>query len=161
MIAFTIAVANAVHMLAAVVWVGGMFFAHMVLRPSLGAFEPPERLRLWTGVFSRFFPWVWVAVLALPASGYWRVILNGGFGNADLHVHLMHVIGLVMIALYVYLYIAPYSHFRKAVKAADWPTAGGHLNAIRRIVVTNLALGLITAALGASGRYWGYLIKNL
>lgn len=151
----TIAVANAVHVLAAVVWVGGMFFAYVVLRPSLGAFEPPQRLLLWERVFSRFFPWVWVAVFALPASGYWQVIVVfGGFANAGLHVHLMNVIGLVMIALYVYLYGAPFMRFQKAVEAADWPTAGGHLNIIRRIVATNLVLGLITAALGASGRYW-------
>ena len=151
----TIALANAVHALAAIVWVGGMFFAHMVLRPSVGAFEPPERLRLWERVFSRFFPWVWVAVFALPASGYWQVfVVFGGFANAGLHVHLMHVLGLIMIILYVYLYGAPYKRFRKAVEAADWPAAGGHLNVIRRVVVTNLALGLITAAIGASGRYW-------
>ena len=151
----TIALANAVHALAAIVWVGGMFFAHMVLRPSVGAFEPPERLRLWERVFSRFFPWVWVAVVALPASGYWQVlVVFGGFANAGLHVHLMHVLGLVMIALYVYLYGAPYNRFKKAVEAADWPAAGAHLNVIRRVVVTNLALGLITAAVGASGRYW-------
>ena len=135
----TIAVANAVHVLAAVVWVGGMFFAHLVLRPSAGAFEPPERLLLWGRVFSRFFPWVWVAVVALPATGYWQVIaVFGGFANAGLHVHLMHFIGLVMIALYVYLYGVPYGRFRKAIEAADWPAAGGHLNGIRRVVVTNL-----------------------
>ncbi len=152
----TLALANAVHALAAVVWVGGMFFAYVVLRPSLGAFEPPERLRLWERVFSRFFPWVWVAVFALPATGYWQVLVGfGGFVNAPLHVHLMHVIGLVMIALYIYLYGAPFNRFQKAVEVADWPAAGRQLNVIRRLVAINLALGLITAAIGASGRYWG------
>jgi uncharacterized membrane protein len=29
------AVANALHVLAAVVWVGGMFFAYVILRPVL------------------------------------------------------------------------------------------------------------------------------
>jgi uncharacterized membrane protein len=146
---------NAVHVLAAVIWVGGMFFAHMVLRPSAGAFEPPERLQLWGRVFSRFFPWVWAAVVALLATGYWQVIVVfGGFANAGLHVHLMHAIGLLMIALYVYLYAVPYRRFRTALETADWPVAGGLLNVIRRIVVTNLTLGLITIALGASGRYW-------
>ena len=32
----------ALHILAAVVWVGGIFFAYMVLRPSAGPLEPPD-----------------------------------------------------------------------------------------------------------------------
>ena len=34
----------ALHVLAAVVWVGGMFFAYMVLRPAAGPLETAERL---------------------------------------------------------------------------------------------------------------------
>ncbi len=46
----------ALHVLAATVWVGGMFFAWMVLRPAAVAMlQAPERLRLWTDVFRRFF----------------------------------------------------------------------------------------------------------
>ncbi len=46
----------ALHLLAAVVWVGGMFFAWMILRPAaVDILEPPARLRLWLSVFKRFF----------------------------------------------------------------------------------------------------------
>ena len=56
-------IALLLHALAAVVWVGGMFFAHMALRPvAASLLEPPQRLALWVGVFSRFFPWVFVAI---------------------------------------------------------------------------------------------------
>ena len=47
----------ALHLLAAVIWVGGMFFAYMVLRPSAGLLEPAARLPLWQRVFGHFFPW--------------------------------------------------------------------------------------------------------
>ena len=61
------AVANALHVLAAVVWVGGMFFAYVVLRPAVGDIEPAsERLKLWARVFPRFFAWVWAVVIVLP-----------------------------------------------------------------------------------------------
>ena len=40
----------ALHVLGAVLWVGGMFFALMVLRPSLAALSPPQRLDLGDGV---------------------------------------------------------------------------------------------------------------
>ncbi len=149
-------IAIAIHAVGAVVWVGGMFFAYTVLRPSLGSFEPPQRLTLWSNVFSRFFFWVWIAVIALPASGYVLVFNHfGGFGTAGLHIHIMHVLGLVMIGLFVLLYFAPYRHFRAAVAAKDWPLTAKHLNTMRRIVGINTILGLITVITGASGRFWG------
>ena len=46
------ALALALHVIAAVIWVGGMLFAHMMLRPVAAAqLEPPQRLTLWVGVF--------------------------------------------------------------------------------------------------------------
>ncbi len=55
----------ALHVLSAVLWVGGMFFAYLCLRPAAGALEPQHRLRLWAAVFERFFPWVWLSILIL------------------------------------------------------------------------------------------------
>ena len=150
------AVANALHVLAAVVWVGGMFFAYLVLRPAVGAIEPaPERPKLWSRVFPRFFAWVWVAVVVLPITGYWRLFMDfGGFARAGAYVHLMHVLGLVMIGLFVFLFVVPYRRFQAAVAAGDFAAAAPQLAIIRRIVGTNLALGLFVAAVAAAGRLW-------
>ena len=38
--------ALALHILGAIVWVGGMFAIYMCLRPALGTLKPPHRLRL-------------------------------------------------------------------------------------------------------------------
>lgn len=151
--------ATGLHALAAIVWVGGMFFAYLILRPAVGGIAPPpERLKLWDRVFGRFFLWVWGAVLLLPATGYVLIVDQyGGFAGAPIHVHWMHGLGWLMNALFIYLFFAPYRTFRKAVAGEDWPTGGASLNTIRRIVAVNLALGLITAAIGASGRYWGWI----
>ena len=97
------------HMLAAVIWVGGMFFAYLALRPAAATRrEPPWRLPLWSQTFARFFPWVWAAVLLLPASGYW-IILQAfeGMAHVGLHVHIMQLIGSGMIGIYLYIYFAP------------------------------------------------------
>ena len=68
------------HILGAVVWVGGMFAAYVCLRPAAGALEPPQRLELWRAFFAKFFPWVWVSVLLLLVSGYWMLLTSfGGF----------------------------------------------------------------------------------
>lgn len=153
------AAATAVHILAALVWVGGMFFAYMVLRPAVGGITPPpERLKLWDRVFGCFFLWVWAAVLLLPASGYLLIIQHyGTFTASPIHVHWMHGIGWAMNALFIYLFFAPYRTFRAAVAGEDWPTGAASLNVIRRIVAINLFLGLITAILGATGRYWAWV----
>lgn len=147
-----IALAIALHTLAAVVWVGGMFFAHMALRPAVGPMTPKDRLELWSRVFPRFFTWVWLALATLLASGYGMVIVTTGFGAAPMHVHIMQGTGLVMMALFLVLFFGPYKGFRAAMAAGDLPAAAGHQGRIRRIVAINLALGLLTSALGAGGR---------
>ena len=147
--------ALALHSLAAIVWVGGMFFAIMVLRLAAGELEPPVRAPLWGRVFAKFFPWVWMAVILLPLTGYAMIFgVWGGFAGLPLHIDLMHGLGLIMIAVYLHLWFAPYKRFRAALAAGDIPAAGKQLNTIRLLVTTNLYIGLITAVVGATGRYW-------
>lgn len=143
------------HLLAAVVWVGGMFFAYMALRPAAATvLQPPQRLPLWTRTFQRFFPWVWAAVVFLPATGYAMVFsVFGGMGRVGLHVHLMQGLGWLMILLFMHLYFAPFQRMKRAVAAEDWPAGGAQLARIRRIVGTNLVLGLVVAAIASAGRY--------
>ncbi len=145
-----------VHVLAATIWVGGMFFAYVVLRPATGEMEPAVRLGLWRDVFARFFPWVWASILALLVTGYGMLFFGfGGFAGVGLHVHLMQTNGLLMMALFLHLYFAPWRRFQRALDQGDRPGAARQLGQIRMIVAINLALGLITMAIGASGRYWG------
>ncbi len=149
-------IAGALHTLGAVLWVGGMFFAYMILRPSLGSFEPPQRLTLWNAVFNKFFFWVWIVVIALPLTGYWQVYTDfGSIEEAGQHVNIMNILGLIMITLFVFLYFSPYQKFKAAVESEQWPDAAGQLNIIRRVVGTNLILGLVNVAVGSSGRFWG------
>jgi uncharacterized membrane protein len=150
-----ISVALGLHLLAALVWVGGMFFAIMVLRLAAGELEPPVRAPLWGRVFAKFFPWVWMAVILLPLTGYVMMFaVWGGFAGSPIYVHVMHLLGLVMIAIYLHLWFAPYKRFRNALAASDIPTAGANLNQIRILVTVNLVIGLVTSVIGSTGRYW-------
>jgi len=146
----------AFHVVAAVIWVGGMFFALMVLRPSTGPLDPPTRLALWQRVFARFFPWVWGAVAVLLVSGFAMVIWGfGGFAKIGTYVHLMMGLGILMMLIYAHLYFAPWRRFRRAVAAGEWPVAAKYIDQIRLLVTINLVLGLITVVVGAAGRYYG------
>jgi uncharacterized membrane protein len=139
---------NLVHILATVVWVGGMFFAHQCLRPVVMAqLEPPARLRLWNGVFGRFFPWVWLSVVLLIVTGQWLVIAMGGMAAVPFPIHVMVGIGYLMSIIFAFIYFAPYARLRAAVAAEDWPAGGKALNLIRRLVGTNLVLGILNIVL--------------
>jgi uncharacterized membrane protein len=74
--------------------------------------------------------------------------------EAPVYVHLMNGIGLVMIALFLFLFFVPYARLKSAVAAQDWPAAGAQLATIRKTVGTNLILGLATAAIATGGSYF-------
>jgi uncharacterized membrane protein len=149
------AIAILLHTLAAVVWVGGMFLAYVVLRPVAAMqLEPPARLALWRGVFGRFFPWVFVSIAVLLTTGLWMVFsVFGGFGNVGLHVHLMLWAGLVMMLIFMHVFFAPFRLLKKAVAAGDWQGGGRQLSRIRVLVGINLAFGLLVVAIASGGRY--------
>jgi uncharacterized membrane protein len=149
-------IALIMHAFSAVVWVGGMFFAHQALRPAAVILDPGPRLRLWSRVLEKFFAWVIAAIVLLLLSGYVMIFaVFGGFAESGIHVQLMMGIGILMMLLFFHLYFAPWRRFRGAVAREDWTEGARQLNQIRRIVTLNLVLGLIVVAIGSSGRYWG------
>jgi len=140
------------HVLSATIWVGGMFFAYVCLRPIAAVqLAPPERLRLWSAVLRRFFLWIWLAAPLQLASGL-AMLLPIGFRNAPLHWHLMLLTGCLMVAIFLWVYARPYKALRGAVEAQQWAAGGAALGRIRQLVGVNLALGLLTIALATAGR---------
>ena len=148
-------IAIILHSLAATIWVGGMFFAYMALRPvAASVLEAPERLCLWAEVFKRFFRWVWASIAVLLGSGLWMIVFGfGGMKAAGLHVHLMLTIALLMIALFIYINVSPVKLLNTAVSSKNWPEGAENLAKIRRIIAINLCLGLIVIAIGSGGRF--------
>lgn len=144
------------HLYGVVVWVGGMFFAYMVLRPvAADLLQPPERLRVWNAVFARFFNWVWLAVGAILLSGLYLIYLYGGMGNVGHYVHIMLLLGLAMVAIYVYVFFGRYVPFSLHVEKERWKEAGALLGKIRQLVGINLSLGLLTLAVATIGVHFG------
>lgn len=141
-----------IHVLAALVWVGGMFFAWMVLRPAaVKALEGPARLKLWAEVFPRFFAWVWVAVIILPIGGVGMIHMRfNGFETAPRYVQIMMGLYLVMTALFIRIQALRLPELRKAVLAEDWATGAATLGGIRRLVGINLLIGLLLVAIASA-----------
>jgi uncharacterized membrane protein len=146
------------HVLAAVIWVGGMIFAYAFQRPAaVSELEAPERLRLWVATFRGFFPWVWAAVVVLPLTGYAYIFRYfGGMAQTPLYGHLMSALGLLMIAIYLHVFFAPYRKLQAAVAREDWAEGGRQLGRIRRAVGINLAIGVVVIAIAVAGKrgFW-------
>lgn len=142
-----------VHVLALIVWLGGMVFAHFFLRPAVQALEPAQRVRLMHGVLQRFLSAVLVAVVLVLSTGLWmmgRVAREAQLAENDLSMPFswlfMAAAGLVMAAIFGHIRLALFKRLQRAVAAADWPAGGQALAAIRTWVGVNLCLGVVIVA---------------
>lgn len=142
------------HVLSVVIWVGGMFFAYVVLRPvAATTLEPPQRLTLWVSVFQRFFPYVWTAVIILPITGIWLIhVFWPGAQAMPVYVHIMTTLAVVMILIYMHVYFAPFRRLKNAVAIQDWQEGGRRLGQMRKLIGINLTIGLINVIIASGGR---------
>lgn len=151
------ALAISLHLLASTLWVGGMWLMLMAVRPAaVQLLDPPLRLPLLNEALRRFFRWVWLVLLLLPATGLWMLFsVFGGFAHSGWHIHAMLALFLVMAAIFVYLYFAPYAKLQQLLAEQQWPQAGQQMGRIRRIVMINAVLGALTLVVASGGRYLG------
>ncbi len=141
------------HLTAIVIWIGGMFLMHFAVRPAaVQLLEPPQRLPLLAEILRRFLDWVAAAIVVVLLSGIVIIVVAGGFEVVHPSVHLMFGIGIVMIAIFAHIRLAPYPRLRAAVAARDWPAGAKCLDQIRKEVAFNLALGIAIIAIATFGR---------
>jgi uncharacterized membrane protein len=141
------------HLLALIVWIGGMVFAHFFLRPAALALEPPLRLRLMHDALGRFFKAVLISAVIVLASGLWMIgrvakeSVQAGLGfNMPLSWTIMAVLGVVMIGIFGHIRFALYKRLTQAVTASNWTAGGAALASIRTWVGINLAIGVVIIA---------------
>jgi uncharacterized membrane protein len=140
------------HLLGAVVWIGGMFFAYFALRPSAAELlQPPQRLPLWSATLGRFFRWVWVAVVLVLGSGFYMFSLLADAARVPPYVHAMLYIGVLMALIFGYVFFSPFPALQRAVAGQNWQQAGLALNQIRIAVAVNLGLGIANIVVPTAG----------
>jgi hypothetical protein len=131
------------HLVCAVLWVGGMFFTYVVLRPALAAIEAQQRMLLQTQVFRRFFRLVWhvMPLVLLTGIGMTALLVVAAGRVPAWPIHAMAALGLVMSAVFVALVLGPYKQFRRTINRDRMAAS---LNTIRKLIGLNLLLGLLT-----------------
>ena len=139
-----------VHVLAIILWIGGMAFAHFFLRPAVAQLEAPVRLRLMHDVLGRFFQAVLVAALLTLASGVWmlgrvakQVVQSGGNFEMPLAWTVMAAVGVAMVAIFMHIRFVLFKRLGRAVAASEWAAGAAVLAQIRTWVSINLGLGVL------------------
>jgi len=153
-----LSISSLLHVLFAAIWVGGMFFAWVILRPvAAQVLESPERLMLWRRVLAKFFVWVWKSVVLVLLTGYGLAFaLWQDMGNWPTHVHVMHGLGLIMALLFLLVFFVPFRRLRQAVDMQDWSAGAAALADIRKLVGVNLALGIVVVISASGGRFYPF-----
>lgn len=141
------------HVLAVVVWVGGMFFAHVALRPAVAELPGPQRLLLMQGVLRRFLAWAGGAALLTLGTGLWmmgrtakQVVQSGGHFQMPLAWTAMAALGVLMVLIYGHIRFALFKRFVRAMDAQQGEAAAQALATLRLWMLINLLLGLSVIA---------------
>ncbi|MDP1953630.1 MAG: CopD family protein [Polaromonas sp.] len=144
------AILKTIHVLSIVVWIGGMVFAHLFLRPAVAQLEAPVRLKLMHDILGRFFHAVLVASLLTLASGIWmlgrvakQVVQSGGSFEMPLAWTVMAVLGVAMVAIFMHIRFVLFKRLSRAVATSEWTAGGAALTQIRRWVSINLGMGVL------------------
>lgn len=138
------------HLLGVVIWVGGMTFAYLCLRPAVTALAPPQRLAVMSGALGRFFPLVWASLGCILVSGV-AMLLEVGMRHAPGAWHVMVLTGLVMVGVFLAIWFGPWKKLTTAVQCEDWAAGAAALALIRQRVGFNMVLGLLTIAVATLG----------
>ena len=133
------------HLLSIIAWVGGMAFAHFFLRPAVQALEPPQRLTLMRDVLQRFLAAMALAVAVVLLSGLAHMAGAQALAMPPAWT-FMAILGLVMVAIFVGIWLRLFPRLNQAVNARQWPQAAAALAPIRHWVGVNLTLGVVIVA---------------
>jgi uncharacterized membrane protein len=95
---------------------------------------------------ARFFKGLTHAIPTTLITGWLLVLHEGGFANAPWTTNVMQLLGLIMAALFVRMYMGTYQKLRRAIR----PQASG-FDSVRKQVLVIVALGIITVLAACLG----------
>ena len=149
--------ARALHVLAVLLWIGGVAFVTLVLFPAVSRTVPPEhRLAEFHRFEARFASQARVWVLLAGLSGLWMTWRAGLWSRfTDPHFWWMHAMVAVWLAFALMLFVIEPLHLHKRMAETAEPVRDfARLERMHRIA---LALSLATLAGAVAGSHgWAF-----
>jgi len=145
---------KAFHLLAVIVWLGGMAFLLFCLRPAVRVLEPPARIALMHAAMRRFLAVVGVAIAVIFVCGIamvaiaWSTASRAGLRfNMPLDWYAMFVVFFVMLVLFLHIRTVLFPRLGAALSEQRWADGASALATIRLEVSANLVLGAFVTVL--------------
>lgn len=141
--------AKLLHLIAGIVWMGGMTFMLFALRPAaLVSLDAQPRALLMAEVWRRFYVLVLLAIALLFTTGthlytatFRAAKLATGQGSVPLGWNVMLVLGLAMMLIFGHIYFAGFKKYKRAVAAGQWPVAAKAAGLMHTMTLVNFTLG--------------------
>ncbi|MGH7545810.1 MAG: DUF4149 domain-containing protein [Gemmatimonadota bacterium] len=145
-----------VHVLATVVWAGGMIFLGPIAAPALRRLEPPAtRAQAFQAVGRRFRPVGWACIVLLVLTGIFNVIflrvdlgnlLASGFGHRLLTKLVLVAVAIALSALHDFVWgpraFALGPDHAEGQRLRRWSIAIARLNTVLVLLIIFLGVGL-------------------
>lgn len=144
--------ARIVHVIAIVLWIGGVAFVTLVVMPMLNADEMPDaRLARFQQIEHRFAWQARIWVLLAGASGLWMVWRADMWSRfADLHFWWMHAMVAVWVIFATMLFVIEPLHLHRHLAQSTTPDRDfAKMVAMHKILLT-ISLVAIFGAVGGS-----------
>ena len=146
--------AQGLHAIAATLWIGGIFFAFMALRPAAQeVLQPRERLHLWRAAYRKFFQLVWVLISILLVTGYYQLFFRFGVCEFAALLASDAYYWADNGRRFFYLYFSLYGRLCRLIDTEDISAASDTLKKMRPVIAANLFLGIVITAVGVCGPY--------
>lgn len=140
---------NFVHLLFAVIWIGGMIFMNLVLMPSLNSVDPNERGKLFGQIAKRFTIVAWGSTILLLITGIFKTPTGMLFNlstDYGMMITFKHILFLIMMIFGSIITFVKAPKIRKfAPKPGEKPVQE-FINAqgkIKLLSGSNMILGII------------------
>lgn len=140
---------NFFHLLATVVWIGGMFYMDIILMPSIAKIDPAESGKLMGMISKKFTIIAWSAIIIAIVTGIYKTPSDMYFDTSDefgIYLFIKHVLilGAIITGSVITFVFVP-GLKANTPKPGEMPSAEfiSYSKKIENLSKTNLVLGIL------------------
>ena len=136
-----------VHAIAAVTWIGGIFFAYTALKPAEPVYTPEAKSKLWLKVYAVFVRWVGCSIAVMWLSCMAVVgMTEDPIGNMTKHSIGLLSLGSILTVTTLAVILGPWQRLNRQVEDRDFSAADQTVLRLRRYLMVNFILGIAMMA---------------